>query len=57
MPVLNSRSSDYSVAFGKGDYSELFFTSSRVEVFLIRLMLELVRIFQISIFLKLNKKG
>jgi len=29
MPVLNSRSSDYSVAFGKGDYSELFFTSSR----------------------------
>jgi len=29
MPVLNSRSSDYSVAFGKDDYSELFFTSSR----------------------------
>ena len=29
MPVLNSRSNDYSVAFGKGDYSELFFTSSR----------------------------
>jgi peptidoglycan-associated lipoprotein len=29
MSVLNSRSNDYSVAFGKGDYSELFFTSSR----------------------------
>ena len=29
MPVLNSRSNDYSVAYGKGDYSELFFTSSR----------------------------
>ena len=29
MPLLNSRSSDYGVAFGKGDYSELFFTSSR----------------------------
>ncbi len=29
MPVVNSRFSDFSPAFGNGDYSELFFTSSR----------------------------
>jgi peptidoglycan-associated lipoprotein len=29
MPVINSRSSDFSPAFGNGEYSELYFTSSR----------------------------
>ena len=29
MPVVNSRFSDYSPAFGNGEYSELYFTSSR----------------------------
>ena len=29
MPLLNSRFSDFSPAFGNGEYSELYFTSSR----------------------------
>ena len=29
MPVVNSRFSDFSPAFGNGEYSELYFTSSR----------------------------
>ena len=29
MPLINSRNSDYSPAFGNGEYSELYFTSSR----------------------------
>jgi len=29
MPIVNSRFSDYSPAFGNGEYSELYFTSSR----------------------------
>lgn len=29
MPVVNSRSSDFSPAFGNGEYTELYFTSSR----------------------------
>ena len=29
MPLVNSRNSDYSPAFGNGEYSELYFTSSR----------------------------
>jgi peptidoglycan-associated lipoprotein len=29
MPVVNSRFSDFSSAFGNGEYSELYFTSSR----------------------------
>ena len=29
MPIVNSRYSDFSPAFGNGDYTELYFTSSR----------------------------
>ena len=29
MPLVNSRNSDYSPAFGNGEYSEMYFTSSR----------------------------
>ena len=29
MPLVNSRNSDYSPSFGNGDYTELYFTSSR----------------------------
>ena len=30
MPLVNSRNSDYSPAFGNGEYTEMYFTSSRV---------------------------
>ena len=29
MPLINSRNSDYSPAFGNGDYTEIYFTSAR----------------------------
>ena len=29
MPLVNSRNSDYSPAFGNGEYTEMYFTSSR----------------------------
>ena len=29
MPIINSRYSDFSPSFGNGDYSEIYFTSSR----------------------------
>ncbi len=56
MPVLNSRSNDYSVAYGKGDYSELFFTSSRSGGFSDKIDARTGENFSDIYFSKLNKK-
>ena len=52
MPVVNSRYSEYSPAFGNEDYTELYFTSSRKGLLTDKKMLELVNIFQMNGFLK-----
>ena len=57
MPLINSRFSDFSPSFGNGDYSEVFFTSSRSGGFSNKIDDRTGETFTDIYSSKLNKKG
>ena len=57
MPLLNSRNSDYSPAFGNSNYTELYFTSSRKGGVTDKIDNRTGEIFTDIYHSKLNKKG
>ena len=57
MPLVNSRNSDYSPAFGNGDYSELYFTSSREGGLTDKIDARTGENFSDVWFTKINKRG
>ena len=57
MPLVNSRNSDYSPAFGNGEYTEMFFTSTRQGGFTDKLDDRTGEPFADVYFTKINKKG
>ena len=57
MPLVNSRNSDYSPAFGNGEYSELYFTSAREGGLTNKIDARTGEPFSDVWFTKINKKG
>ena len=57
MPLVNDRNSDYSPSFGNGDYTELYFTSSRAGGLTEKIDNRTGEVFADIYFTKLNKKG
>jgi peptidoglycan-associated lipoprotein len=57
MPLVNSRNSDYSPAFGNGEYTELYFTSSRKGGLTDKIDNRTGEVFSDIYFTKINKKG
>ena len=57
MPLVNSRNSDYSPAFGNGEYTELYFTSSRKGGLTDKIDARTGETFSDVWFTKINKKG
>jgi peptidoglycan-associated lipoprotein len=57
MPLVNSRNSDYSAAFGNGEYTELYFTSSRTGGLTDKIDNRTGEVFSDIYFTKINKKG
>ena len=57
MPLVNSRNSDYSPAFGNGEYTEMYFTSSRAGGLTDDIDQITGEAFADIYFTKLNKKG
>jgi len=57
MPVVNSRFSDFSASFGNGEYSEMYFTSSRTGGLTDKIDARTGEPFTDVWFTKLNKKG
>jgi len=57
MPVVNSRNSDYSPAFGNGEYTEMYFTSSRAGGLTDKIDERTGETFSDVYFTKINKKG
>jgi peptidoglycan-associated lipoprotein len=57
MPLVNSRNSDYSPAFGNGEYTEMYFTSSRAGGLTDDIDDRTGETFSDIYFTKLNKKG
>jgi len=57
MPVVNSRFSDFSPAFGNSDYSELYFTSTNKEGISDKIDSRTGEYFSDVWFTKMNKKG
>ncbi|MBT3621287.1 MAG: OmpA family protein [Flavobacteriales bacterium] len=57
MPLVNSRNSDYSPAFGNGEYTEMYFTSSRKGGLTDKLDDRTGETFSDVWFTKINKKG
>ena len=57
MPLVNSRNSDYSPAFGNGEYTEMYFTSSRAGGLTDKIDERTGEAFSDVYFTKINKKG
>jgi peptidoglycan-associated lipoprotein len=57
MPLVNSRNSDYSPAFGNGEYTEMYFTSSRAGGLTEKIDERTGEPFSDVYFTKINKKG
>ena len=57
MPLVNSRNSDYSPAFGNGEYTEMYFTSSRKGGLTDKIDARTGETFSDVWFTKINKKG
>ncbi|MFQ3333061.1 MAG: peptidoglycan-associated lipoprotein [Thalassomonas sp.] len=57
MPLVNSRNSDYSPAFGNGEYTEMYFTSSRKGGLTDKVDDRTGEPFSDVYFTKINKKG
>ena len=57
MPLVNSRNSDYSPAFGNGEYTEMYFTSSRAGGLTDKIDERTGETFSDVYFTKINKKG
>jgi len=57
MPLVNSISSDYSPAFGNGEYTEIYFTSSRTGGLTDKIDERTGESFSDVYFTKINKKG
>ncbi len=57
MPLVNSRNSDYSPAFGNGEYTEMYFTSSRKGGLTDKIDARTGETFSDVYFTKINKKG
>ena len=57
MPLVNSRNSDYSPAFGNGEYTEMYFTSSREGGLTDKIDERTGETFSDVYFTKINKKG
>jgi len=57
MPLVNSRNSDYSPAFGNGQYTEIYFTSSRTGGLTDKIDERTGETFSDVYFTKINKKG
>ena len=57
MPLVNSRNSDYSPAFGNGEYIEMYFTSSRKGGLTDKIDARTGEAFSDVYFTKINKKG
>ena len=57
MPLVNSRNSDYSPAFGNGEYTEMYFTSSRKGGLTDKIDARTGEAFSDVYFTKINKKG
>ena len=57
MPLVNSRNSDYSPAFGNGEYTEMYFTSSRKGGLTDKIDDRTGEPFSDVYFTKINKKG
>ena len=57
MPLVNSRNSDYSPAFGNGEYTEMYFTSSRKGGLTDDIDERTGETFSDVYFIKINKKG
>jgi peptidoglycan-associated lipoprotein len=57
MPLVNSRNSDFSPAFGNGEYTEMYFTSSRLGGFTDKKDDRTGQPFTDVYFTKINKKG
>ena len=57
MPLVNSRNSDYSPAFGNGEYTEMYFTSSRSGGLTDKIDERTGETFSDVYFTKINKKG
>ena len=57
MPLVNSRNSDYSPAFGNGEYTEMYFTSSRKGGLTDKVDERTGETFSDIYFTKINKKG
>jgi len=57
MPLVNSRNSDYSPAFGNGEYTEMYFTSSRKGGITDKVDDRTGEPFSDVYFTKINKKG
>jgi peptidoglycan-associated lipoprotein len=57
MPLVNDRNSDYSPAFGNGEYSELYFTSTREGGLSDKIDARTGEPFSDVWFTKINKKG
>ena len=57
MPLVNSRNSDYSPAFGNGEYTEMYFTSSRKGGLTDDVDERTGETFSDVYFTKINKKG
>jgi len=57
MPLVNSRNSDYSPAFGNGEYTEMYFTSSRAGGLTDKIDDRTGEPFSDVYFTKINKKG
>jgi peptidoglycan-associated lipoprotein len=57
MPIVNSRNSDFSPAFGNGDYSELYFVSARAGGLTDDIDARTCEPFSDVWFSKINKKG
>jgi len=57
MPLVNTRNSDYSPAFGNGEYTEMYFTSSRSGGLTEKIDERTGEPFSDVYFTKINKKG
>ena len=57
MPLVNSRNSDYSPAFGNGEYTEMYFTSARKGGLTDKIDARTGEAFSDVYFTKINKKG
>ena len=57
MPLVNSRNSDYSPAFGNGEYTEMYFTSSRAGGLTDKIDKRTGEPFSDVYLTKINKKG